>query len=130
MALVALAVIFVAWLWKNLPRPGPLRAAPAGPVRDFTTHLALTGAFLWRQREADALLQPLRDAVKTAAGRLGWQQTDANFISRLAAHCGLAESRVSVALRAAEIRERNLFLRVTQDLQKMTDELRVKSSTQ
>ena len=128
MALVALAVLFAAWLWKNLPRLGPLRTPPGGVVRDFTAHLALTGAFLWQQREPDTLLQPLRDAVTAAATRLGWHAKDRDFTAKLAARSGLAEARVITALRAEGVRERNTFLRITQDLRKIADELRAKTT--
>ncbi len=128
MALVALAVFFAAWLWKNLPRLGPLRTPPGQTVRDFTAHLALTGAFLWQQREPDTLLQPLRDAVTAAATRLGWHTKDPDFTAKIAARSGLAEARVVTALRAAGIRERNVFLRITQDLRKIADELRAKTT--
>ena len=128
MALIALAVIFAAWLWKNLPRLGPLRTPPGGVVRDFTAHLALTGAFLWQQREPDTLLQPLRDAVTAAATRLGWHAKDRDFTAKLAARSGLAEARVITALRAEGVRERNTFLRITQDLRKIADELRAKTT--
>ncbi len=130
MALVALAVLFAAWLWKNLPRLGPLRSPPNTAARDFTSHLALTGAFLWRQHASDALLQPLRDAVTACASRLGWRRTDPDFIPKLAARCVLPEARVSTALNAADIRERSAFLRVTQDLRKMADDLRAKTTVE
>ncbi len=128
MALAALAVFFLAWLWKNLPRFGPLRTPPAEAVRDFTAHLALTGAFLWRQREPDTLLQPLRNTVFAAATRLGWHAKDRDFSAKLAARSGLAEARVNVALATTGIRERNHFLRITQDLRKIADALRAKTT--
>ncbi len=127
MALVALAAIFVVWLWKNFPRLGPLREPTGDVARDFTTHLALTGAFLWRHHEPDALLQPLRDTVTAAAVRLGWHTKDPDFIAKIADRCGLTKARTSFALETAGVRERNLFLRITQDLQKMAEELRAKT---
>ena len=127
MAIVALAALLAAWLWRNLPRLGPLRTPPGEAVRDFSAHLALTGAFLWQQRQPDTLLQPLRDAVTAAAARLGWHPKDPGFTTKLAARSGLAEARVTTALAAAGIRERNAFLRITQDLRKIADGLRAKT---
>ena len=128
MALVALAALFLAWLWKNLPRLGPLRTPPGETVRDFTAHLALTGAFLWRQHEPDTLLQPLRNAVYAASTRLGWHTKDRDFTAKLAARSGLAEARVNAALDTTGIRERNHFLHVTQDLRKIADALHAKTT--
>ena len=83
----------------------------------------LAGAFLWSQRESDALLQPLRDAVIAAAARLGWHAKDRDFAAKLAARSGLDAERVNAAMNTAHIRERNHFLRITQDLRKITDAL-------
>ena len=130
MALVAFAAVFLAWLWKNLPRFGPLRTPPGEAVRDFTAHLALTGAFLWQHHEADTLLLPLRDAVTAAAARLGWHAKDRDFIAKIAVRSGLAATRVNAALQTTGIRERNHFLHITQDLRKIADALRGKATTE
>ena len=67
--------------------------------------------------------QPLRDAVIAAAARLGWHAKDRDFAAKLAARSGLDAERVNAAMNTAHIRERNHFLRITQDLRKITDAL-------
>src|SRR5213075_340682 len=42
-ALLCLAALLMLWLWKNLPRFGPILAAEDHSSRDFTAHLAMAG---------------------------------------------------------------------------------------
>jgi hypothetical protein len=117
MAIVAVGILIGVWLWKNLPRFGPLRAVQVESSRDFTTHLELTGAFLWRQHEARSLLAPTQRAVTAAIQRAGWHPTQADYFEKIAARTGLTVERTQDALTLNDTVESQRFQRLIQDLQ-------------
>jgi len=116
MVLVCLAVVLVLWLWKNLPRFGPILAAEDRSARDFTGHLALAGAFLWKYRQVPALLQPLQQEVLALLARRSLNPEDPATQEELATRCGLTADRVRQALFLVGPQSESVFLRTVQDL--------------
>jgi hypothetical protein len=121
MAVVALAALIAFWLWRNLPRFGPLRQAPEDRSRDFASHLGVIGAFQWRHGQSTLLLKPLRETILRAAARRGW--TADRLHEHLAVLTGLTPIRVQTIM-DNEPREPQGFLATVQDLQKLAIALR------
>jgi hypothetical protein len=115
-AIVCLGVLLVLWLWKNLPRFGPILAPVDHSGRDFTGHLAMAGAFLWRHREVAALLVPLQQDVRAALARRGLVAEDPATQDELATRAGLTADRVRLALFLVAPSAESVFLRTVQDL--------------
>ncbi|MBL7249227.1 DUF4350 domain-containing protein [Alloalcanivorax marinus] len=62
--ILALVLALTLWLWRRLPRPGPLWQPPARDTTDYLGHLRALGHFYWRTGQGEALLAPLRDAAR------------------------------------------------------------------
>jgi hypothetical protein len=123
MAIVGLLLLIVFWLWRHLPRFGPLRQAPEERNRDFAGHLGVVGAFQWRHGQAPRLLAPLRETILRAAARRGWMATDHRLQEHLSNLSGLGPNRIQAAMHF-EPRDPQSFLAVVQDLQKISTALR------
>ena len=123
MALIAAATLLAAWLWKSLPRFGPLRAAEDTGTRDFAEHLSLTGAFLWRHRQRAQLIGPLRETVIRCAVRRGLLRSDPEFLEKLATFAQMDAPRVRAALLSDAIGEPRNFLRAIQDLRQLHEKV-------
>ena len=123
MALIAAAALLAVWLWKSLPRFGPLRAAEDTGTRNFAEHLSLTGAFLWRHRQRAQLIGPLRETVIRAAVRRGLLRNDPEFPEKLAAFAQMDALRVRAALLSENIGDPRSFLRAIQDLRQLHDKV-------
>ncbi len=116
-ALLALAVLILVWLWKVVPRFGPVRPLPGGKERRFTHHLDEAGTFLWKQKLTDALLEAPRQAVLAAARHQGIRQDERLFTQLLAARAGLPPERVAEAFDNASAADATHFTRRLADLQ-------------
>lgn len=123
MALIAATVLLAMWLWRSLPRFGPLRATEETGMRDFAEHLSLTGAFLWRHRQHAHLIAPLREAVTRAAVRRGLVRNDPDFPEKLAGLAQMEPLRVRAALLSENITEPRHFLRAIQDLRQLHEKV-------
>ena len=123
MALIASAVLLAVWLWKSLPRFGPLRTPEETGMRDFAEHLSLTGAFLWRHRQHAHLITPLRETVTRAAVRCGLIRNDPDFPEKLASLAQMDPLRVRAALLSDNIAEPRHFLRAIQDLRQLHEKV-------
>lgn len=121
MAIVAVAALLAFWLSRNIPRFGPAYVREERATRQFAEHLKLTGAFLWRSREVDALTGPIRREIRSAAVRLGCD--DSRLHARLAEISGLSEARVVAAVTAGHPGDAHHFLRLIQDLQTIRQSL-------
>ncbi len=75
MALLSLAVYLVFWLWRSMPRFGPMVPDEEEASRDFQHHLAMTGQFLWSHDQAGALTEPILRRVRRRLGG-GRRMTD------------------------------------------------------
>lgn len=62
--LIALVVLVLIWLWRNLPRFGPVEnSAEVEVLRGYEHHLVALGNFQWRLDRADSLLKPAREKI-------------------------------------------------------------------
>ena len=125
MALTAAAALLAVWLWKSLPRFGPLRAPEETGTRDFAGHLSLTGAFLWRHRQREQLITPVRETVIRCAARRGLLRTDPEFPEKLAAFAQMDALRVRAALMSENITDPRHFLRAIQDLRQLHEKVSI-----
>jgi hypothetical protein len=98
MAIVALAVLIVFWIWKNMARFGPPHAPEDLAPRGFTENLLLTGAFLFRYRLTNSLLEPMRRELAATLASRGVSIDNSSVIADLAARTGLTPLRVQLAL--------------------------------
>ncbi len=118
--LVGLALLVAFWLWKNLPRFGPLRSAAPDTLRQFSEHLKLTGSFLWRRRQPFDLLQPMRRSILARVSRkhpLWLAGGDDTLLPRLAEAAGLPLQRVTAAWNTAHVQHPPEMIRLVRDLQ-------------
>jgi hypothetical protein len=122
-AILALALLLVVWLARNLRRLGPPALLKTDSTRDFSDHLLLTGAFLWRHREGDALVRPVQNAILAAARRRGWPDFTDEFYAEVASHSGLNAERVRAILFISAPNEPHAFRHLMHDLKKVLDSL-------
>ena len=120
--LLALGLLIVLWLWKNLSRFGPLDAAASPQVlRGYESHLEALGDFQWRIDRAASLLAPLRQQVvelgQRASQRAG--RRDDDFFSFLAGLAGIPRERVFRALAEPAPADSTVLTRTTADLQQL-----------
>ncbi len=120
MALCALVVLIAGWLWKNLPRFGPLTPLGTTELRQFTEHLHMSGNFLFNHGQTMELLQPIRAAIcQCLYQRHGFHEHTAEsaIVTHLAAASQLPIERVSAAWNASYVKDPRHFLTYLQDLQ-------------
>ena len=123
LALCALALLLIVWLARYLRRLGPIALFKTESTREFSDHLLLTGAFLWRHLEAGVLVRPVQNAVRTAARRQGWHELDDEFFKHITATTGIHAERARAALTSAGPTDSHSFRLIMQDLKKMLDAL-------
>jgi hypothetical protein len=121
MIILTVAVLLIAWLWKNFPRFGPVLKPANTDSREFSEHLRLTGRYLWDQKQIWPLISPLREQVLRAAERLGWRFSDPDFFEKLAARTDVPVERARLALASGTLRDPQLFIRAVKDLQRMRE---------
>jgi hypothetical protein len=68
-ALAALGVLVALWLWRVVPRFGPLRPAQAAPRRSLLEHLRAVGRFEADAQQLGRLLQQVRADTQSAFER-------------------------------------------------------------
>jgi hypothetical protein len=120
-ALAGLLAVTVFWLWKNMPRFGPLRRGE-GPstLRDYDHHLEALGDFQWRLDKGAALLRPLRDSVLERAQRLAAvAHRDGDLFEWISQRAGLTRDRAQRAMTHEHPGDPASFTRVLADLQKI-----------
>jgi hypothetical protein len=69
MALIAGVTLLLLWIWRVLPRFGPLAASPSLARRSIREHLHAAGRFLAKHTEWDALVSPARQRLLTQLTR-------------------------------------------------------------
>ncbi len=126
MALIALAVIILAWLWKNLRRFGPVRQAELHETKHFVDHISALGQFFHRLGKSDILLKASADAVRGRA----WkrfphlvQAGDEALVPLLATSSGLPAERIRAALSPQAASHPHQIVRYLQDLQSLRQAL-------
>lgn len=122
MPLLALAVFVIFWLWRSMPRFGPVIPTAPAVTREFTQHLAMAGNFLWKRRALDSLLEPARRRVlKRFRERSVLENGEIieEALPELVEASGLSAKRVREALKLKEFRDPNQLTTILRDLQKM-----------
>jgi hypothetical protein len=118
-ALIGLLVLTVIWLWKNMPRFGPMRRQEEPThQRDYDHHLEALGDFQWRLDKGQALLRPLRDSVLERALRLGGQH-HGDVFEWMAQRAGITRDRAERAMTHERPPDPTSFTRVVADLQQL-----------
>jgi hypothetical protein len=118
--LIGLLATLAVWLWKNLPRFGPLEAAePPSPARGYDHQLAAVGSYHWRADRATVLLAPLRERIVEHGLRHGQHagRPPEDWHAWLAERAGLPPERVAAALAPTKPADAAALVRVTADLQ-------------
>lgn len=120
--LVALLLLVGFWLWKNLPRFGPLDSREVeGELRAYDHHLEALGDFHWRLDRGEGLLRPLRESLIERTHRLaiasGQQEVD--VFELMAQRAGLTRERAERAMTFERARDAGSFTRLVADLQKL-----------
>ncbi len=118
-----LLLLLIVWLSRYLRRFGPVTAFKAESSRDFADHLLLTGAFLWRHKRADALIEPIQNAVRAAARKRGWDELDDEFFKFIHNSTGMYAERARAAISSRGPADAHAFRLTVQDLKKMLDAL-------
>lgn len=118
MAVYGLLALVVFWLWRSLPRFGPIQDLPDGGSREFSTQVRGVGRFLWRHKRDDAMLASMRGAVTRRLSLYGDGSHEGIF-EQLAAGTGLPVESVIEAMTRENVREPGVMVRVTRNLQKI-----------
>lgn len=122
MPMLSLAVFIVFWIWYSVPRFGPATPPPPAASREFTSHLSMAGAFLWKSKAVEALLDPIRRRIFNRyrqrstmdSGEILAQATD-----ELSESTGLSKNRVRAALKHAQVKDPGQLTAILRDLQKL-----------
>ena len=118
LAVIALLVVVVFWLWKNLPRHGPQLDVEAGEMREFSDQIRGIGRFLWQHKRDDALLGGLRAHLNRRLS-LHAGVSDEGIFEQLSEMSGLPVESVIEAMTREHITEPGVMVRVTQNLQEI-----------
>lgn len=119
-AMLVLLLFVAAWLWKNLPRFGPLDAhEDSRALRAYDHHLEALGDFHWRLDRAQGLLRPLREGLleRTQALALASGRRDADVFGLMAERSGISRERAERAMTFERARDSASFTRLVADLQ-------------
>ncbi len=120
MVIIPILLAIAMWIWKNIPRDGPLLPEEALSHREFAMHIDAAGEFLWRQRAMPQLLAPLRRRIlQRLRSTMSWEdptRTESNQWTVLANRTGLSPQRVQDALLADPGREPHRFVEICRDL--------------
>ena len=118
-----LGILLVVWLARYLRRFGPVAAYKSESAREFSDHLLLTGAFLWRHKKGDALLEPVQNAILAAARRRGWHELNDEFYRFITERTGMNSDRARAIVSSRAPSDAHGLRLLVQDLKKMLDAL-------
>ncbi len=126
--LLALAVFVVFWLWRNLPRFGPVKLTEEiglGAIarERFSDHLHAAGRFLWRHGQQAALLEPLRRSIVQRFHQAAPGAPPEQIFPWAAERSGLPIGRVTDALRPDSPSDGAAMAAVVRDLQILEQKL-------
>lgn len=117
-ALLGVFVLLVFWLWKNVPRFGPLLEIPESHARDYSQSLGNTGRFLWKYKSSGVLLRSIRENLLRRSGMFDADgQVEGAMIETFSEKSGLDVEEVIEALSRDHVNEAGDMVRVTKNLQ-------------
>lgn len=112
--ILAAALLLALWLWRRIPRQGPVLESARSGNRGFLNHLQAAGLLLWRRGDTDTLLAPLREEVRGALQRRGVPER--HMEQHIVGHTGLEAGAIHEAL-TGRPREREELVAVISTLQ-------------
>lgn len=118
---IGILAVTVFWLWKNMPRFGPLRREEARTTaRDYDHHLEALGDFQWRLDKGAAMLRPLRDSVLERAQRMASAgHREGDLFEWIAQRADITRDRAERAMTHDRPPDPASFARLVADLQKI-----------
>ncbi|MBL9176621.1 MAG: hypothetical protein JNM65_01085 [Verrucomicrobiaceae bacterium] len=123
MALIALGLCLVFWLWQQMPRFGPLADVELDSTRHFASHIGALGEFFWRMRSGALLVNAARDAVWERVRERhrslddGGRKMNEMLAGEIARRTGLPVKRVAAAFAVAPPDSAHNFVTLMRDLQ-------------
>lgn len=123
MALVALAVCLIFWLWQQMPRFGPLAEVELDSTRHFSSHIGALGEFFWRMRRGGMLVTAAREAVWERVRERHRSLDDGSrhmndlLAAEIARRTGLPEKRITAAFDVVPPESGHNFVTLMRDLQ-------------
>ncbi len=125
MALVALMLLLLFWLWQQMPRFGPLTEVEVDTTRHFASHIGALGEFFWRMRRSALLVDSARDAVWERVHERhrplddGSRKMSGVLAEEIARRTGLPQKRVIAAFEVPAPDSAHNFVSLMRDLQAM-----------
>jgi hypothetical protein len=117
-ALLGVFVLLVFWLWKSIPRFGPLLEIPESHARDYAQSVSNTGRFLWKYKSAGVLLASMRQNLLRNSGMFNAHgQVQESMIETFAEKSGLGVEEVIESLTRDNVSEAGDMVRITRNLQ-------------
>ncbi len=129
MVVIMVVVCIAFWLWRHMPRFGPLSPVQLDETRHFSSHVASLGHFYWRMRRPDVLVQAAREAVWEIL-RTRHASIDAHtrhlsdaLAASIATRCHLTVERVTAAFDMPAPHQAHNLIPLLRDLQTMRTQL-------
>jgi hypothetical protein len=129
MVVIMVVVCIAFWLWRHMPRFGPLSPVQLDETRHFSSHVASLGHFYWRRRRPDVLVQAAREAVWEIL-RTRHASIDAHtrhlsdaLAASIATRCNLPVERVNAAFDMPAPHQAHNLIPLLRDLQTMRTQL-------
>lgn len=123
MAIVALAVLLLFWLWQQMPRFGPLMEVEVDATRHFASHIGALGEFFWHMKYGSLLVDSARDAVWERVRERHRSLDDGSrkigdaLAEKIACCTGLSHKRVVAAFEVPAPDSAHPFINLMRDLQ-------------
>lgn len=122
MPLLSLFVFLIFWLWRGIPRFGPLLPSPEAAPREFISHLTMSGGFLWKHRSIEPLLGPIRRRIlrryQQKAMTAGEPDLE-TMLTSLSASSGVPLENVRNAMQSETVKKSDRLRDLLRDLQKI-----------
>lgn len=128
---VALAIFLLLWLWRVIPRFGPIQPDPQPDRRSLSEHLRAVGRFYSMQRKLPTLLQSLRQDGLDLLDQKAPETRGLDGAARLKSAARLSGLRARDLLHAftAEIRTPHDFTLATRTLSQFRHRLSLPART-
>lgn len=123
MVVVTLAACLVFWMWRQMPRFGPLAEVELDPTRRFASHVGALGEFFWRMRRGAVLVAAAREAAWTLIRERhrslddGSRKINDVLAEAIATRSGLPVKRVVAAFEMPAPASAHQFVPLMRDLQ-------------